>query len=44
MLRRHCITAALIASLMALACVPARAAYPERPIILIDKGRSVTVA
>jgi tripartite-type tricarboxylate transporter receptor subunit TctC len=35
MRRRHCIVAALITSLMALACVPARAAYPERPIILI---------
>jgi tripartite-type tricarboxylate transporter receptor subunit TctC len=35
MLRRHCITAALIASLMALACVPAKAVYPERPIIMI---------
>ena len=35
MFRRHCIVAALIASLMALACVPARAVYPERPIILI---------
>ena len=35
MLRRHCITAALIASLMALACLPARAVYPERPIIMI---------
>jgi tripartite-type tricarboxylate transporter receptor subunit TctC len=35
MRRRHCIVAALIAGLMALACVPARAVYPERPIILI---------
>ena len=35
MLRRHCIVAALIASLVALACGPARAVYPERPIIMI---------
>ena len=35
MRRRHCFTAALIAGLMALACLPARAVYPERPIIMI---------
>jgi len=35
MLRRHCITAALTAGLVALACAPAKAVYPERPIIMI---------
>jgi tripartite-type tricarboxylate transporter receptor subunit TctC len=35
MLRRNGIVAALIASLLALACEPARAVYPERPIIMI---------
>jgi tripartite-type tricarboxylate transporter receptor subunit TctC len=35
MLRRHCIVAALIAGLAAFSIAPARAAYPERPIVLI---------
>src|SRR5688572_13578683 len=35
MLRRHCIVAALIAGLAAFSITPARAAYPERPIVLI---------
>ena len=35
MLRRHCIVAALIAALAALSLAPARAAWPERPIVLI---------
>ena len=35
MVWRHGIVAAVIASLAALACMPARAGYPERPIILI---------
>src|SRR5215510_6045392 len=35
MCRRHCIVAALVAGLAALSLSPARAAYPERPIVLI---------
>jgi tripartite-type tricarboxylate transporter receptor subunit TctC len=35
MLRRHCIVAALIAGLAWLSSTPARATYPERPIVLI---------
>jgi tripartite-type tricarboxylate transporter receptor subunit TctC len=33
--RRHCIVATLIAALSVFAAEPARAAYPERPIVLI---------
>lgn len=33
--RRHCIVAALVAGLAALSLTPARAAWPERPIVLI---------
>jgi tripartite-type tricarboxylate transporter receptor subunit TctC len=35
MLRRHCIVAALVAGFAALSLSPARAAWPERPIVLI---------